>query len=153
MPGNLLQGFGTQGQTITITLASLANGSARASTAIDNTSNLFQNILPYFRIKTGATGVSSTGFISVYVSGTVNNGTNYLEGATGSDAAITLASPTNLKWIGNISANANATTGQFWSGILPAGPPITFSVPLSNGLTWQVSGALTAGSPIILLAN
>lgn len=102
--------YGTSNQTITITLASLASGSSRASSAIDNTTNLFMDALVQVKVKTGASGVSSTGYITVYAYGTADGGTSYTESATGSDAAITLVSPTNLKLLGLINAVANATT-------------------------------------------
>ena len=51
-------------------------------------------------------------------------------------------------------AVANAQTLQFWSGSLAAtGQPILLNYPLTNGVTWKLSGTLTAGNPLILLAN
>ena len=102
--------YGTSNQAITVTLASLANNSARASTAVDNTSNLFLDALVAINIKTGASGTSSTGYVNVYAYGTADGGTNYTEAATGSDAAITLVVPTNLRLIGSLNCVANATT-------------------------------------------
>ena len=46
----------------------------------------------------------------LYAYGTVDGGTTYTEGATGSDAAITLTSPTNARIIGIINIVANSTT-------------------------------------------
>ncbi len=119
--------YGSSGQTITCTLASLANGSSRASTAIDNTSSLFLDALVFIRIKSGASGTSSSGYVVVYAYGTVNNGTNYTEAATGTDAGLTLTSPTNLKQIGVVNVVADATSysaGPFsvaaaFGGVLP----------------------------------
>ena len=118
--------YGTNNQSITITLASLGNTSYRQSTAVDNSSNLFLDVLVQLKIKTG-TGVSAQGYLNVYVYGTANGGTNYTDGASGTDGAMTPTSPTNLKLIGIINAVADATTysgGPFsvaaaFGGILP----------------------------------
>jgi len=125
--GDLKQKFGTSGQAFTITIASLANASARQSTAIDNTTDLFNEVLVFLKIKTGASGTATTGYLNVYVYGSVD-GSIRTENAGASDAAITLTSPTNALWIGTISAVANATTyyaGPFsvskaFNGVIPA---------------------------------
>lgn len=119
--------YGSNGQAITITLAGLGNGSSRESTAVDNSSNLYLDVLVELKIKTGGSGTSTAGYLNVYAYGTANGGTNYTDGATGSDAAFTPTSPTNLKLIGVINAVANATTyigGPFslaaaFGGVLP----------------------------------
>ena len=102
--------YGTQGVALTITLASLGNTSARASTAVDNTSNLYLDALIAVKIKSGASGTAATGVVNVYAYGTVDGGTTYTEGATGTDAAITLTVPTNARLIGVLNVVANATT-------------------------------------------
>lgn len=110
MASDVKEKFGTNGQTITVTLASLANNGARASTAVDNSSNLFFDAPVFIAIKSGAASTSASGYVNVYAYGTVNGGTNYTEGATGTDAAITLVSPTNAILIGVVNVVANATT-------------------------------------------
>lgn len=102
--------FGTNGQTITLTLASLANNSARQSTVVDNSANLYLDALVQLKIKTGASGVASTGYINIYAFATVDGGTTYTENAGASDAAITLTVPPNAVLIGRINCVANATT-------------------------------------------
>ena len=109
---DIKQKFGTSNQTVTVTVASLANGSARASTAVDNTTNLFFDALVSVKVKSGAASTSATGAVNVYAYGTVDGGTTYTEAATGSDAALTLTSPTNLRLVGVINVVANATTYQ-----------------------------------------
>lgn len=119
--------YGSSGQAVTVTLASLANASARASNAIDNTSNLYDDVLFQLYVKSGASGVTATGVVNVYAAGSTDGGTTYAEGATGSDAAITLTSPPNVKLIGQINVVANATTyksepfsvAAAFNGILP----------------------------------
>jgi hypothetical protein len=146
------QKFGTNGQTITISLGSLGNNSARESTYIDNGTNLFLDALVGVRVRSNSSGTSSTGSVLVYAYGTINGGSNYTEGATGSDAAITLTSPTNLRLVGVINVVANSTTYS-------AGP---FSVATAFGGTlperWGVvienrSGAAldaTGGNHVVL---
>ncbi len=101
-------------QAITITLAGLANLAARASTVVDNTATgpgggLNLDVLVELQIKGNAAGVSATGFVQVYAYGTVDVVDSlYPDGITGIDAALTLASPTNLKFLGIINLTANA---------------------------------------------
>ena len=102
--------YGTNAQTITCTLASLANNGQRQSTAIDNTSNLFLDALVEVSIKSNASGTSASGYVNVYAYGTVDGGTTYSDGATGTDGSITLTSPPNMRLIGVINVVANATT-------------------------------------------
>jgi hypothetical protein len=119
--------FGSNGQAITITVASLTNTSARASTVIDNSTTLFLDALVFLKLKSGASSTTPTGTIRVYAYATVDGGTLYTEGASGSDAALTLVSPTNLVLLGVINMVANATTyyggpfsvAQAFGGVLP----------------------------------
>lgn len=95
---------------ITCTLASLAQAAAREGTAIDNTSNLYLDVLVYVAIKLQAGTPGSDKQVIIYAYGS-EDGTNYTDNATGSDAAITLRSPTNLRVIGVISTpDAGALT-------------------------------------------
>lgn len=116
MAGNILNGYGANGQAITCTLASLASGSQRQSAAVDNSSNLFPDALVAVDVKTNAAGTSATGFVDVYAAGTVDGGTTYSGGAGGTDAAYT-GKLTALARLGRIDATANATTylGGPWS--------------------------------------
>jgi len=92
--------------SLTITLASLANNAGRGSTAIDNGTTLAFGADIRVKVKTGASGVSSTGYIAVYLVSS-EDGTSYDDGFGGSDAALT---PVNARLLGYITANANSTT-------------------------------------------
>ena len=92
--------------TLTITLASLANAAGRAATAIDNTTNKDPWAKVYVKVKTGASGVSTTGTVNVYLISAAD-ATNYDDNFAGTDAAYT---PVNAKLIGFLYANANATS-------------------------------------------
>lgn len=119
------ESFPSDNNTITCTLASLASGSARASTAVDNTTNLDLDAHVFIGIKTGT--ISGTAYVNVYAYGTADGGTTYTESATGSDAALTLVSPTNLRFLGVVNTPSSTTTyyaGPFsvaacFGGILP----------------------------------
>lgn len=77
------------------------------------------------KVKTGASGVSATGYIDVYAIGTVDGGTTYTDGAGASDAGLTVVAARKL---GSFPAVANATTytsqvmsvAQAFGGVLPA---------------------------------
>lgn len=105
----------------------LANGAAAACLVVDNTATLDEDALVGVGIASGATGVSATGSVAVYAYALLD-GTHYNDGISGTDAAVTLASPTNLRLLGVLSVNANNTTfygGLFsvaraFGGILPS---------------------------------
>lgn len=81
--------------SITCTLASLTDGSARECTSVDNATNLYVDAMVRLHVKL-ATGTPS-GEKSVYVWFYASaDGTNFTDNATGSDAAVTMRSPTNL---------------------------------------------------------
>lgn len=119
--------LGSSNQTLTITIASLANNGARESTVVDNSTNLFLDALVQLKIKSPAASTAATGYVNVYAYGTADGGTNYGDGATGSDAGITLTNPTNLRLIGIINIVANGVTyksnpmsvAQAFGGVLP----------------------------------
>jgi hypothetical protein len=106
--------FGTNNQAITCTFTSLANNGQRSSAAVDNTSNLFLDVLVSVKTKTNAAGTSATGTLNIYAYGTTDGGSTYGGGETGmgTDAGVTLTSPPNIVLIGVINCVANATTYQ-----------------------------------------
>jgi hypothetical protein len=118
--------YGSSGQAITCTITSLANAGQRQSTAVDNTSNLYLDALVALKVKTG-TGTSAASTVNVYAYGTADGGTDYSDGASGTDGSITLTAPPNMRLIGQVNCPANTTTfegGPFsvaaaFGGILP----------------------------------
>ncbi len=102
---NIKTSLGTQAD-LTITLASLANGSGRGSTAVDNTANLYISSDIRVQIKTNAAGTSATGYCSVYLIRS-EDGTTYDDSFAGTDGAYT---PVNALLLGTINTVANATT-------------------------------------------
>lgn len=112
--------YGSGGQALTITLASLADSSTagRESTAVSNTTNAFLDALVVAKIKTQNSGtISAPSSVFVYAYGSVDTGTTYPDAVTGSDAAITLNNPTQLRLLGAIYVAAINTTyiGGPWS--------------------------------------
>jgi len=99
---NIKQVLGTQAD-LTITLASLANGSGRASTAVDNTSNLY--ISADVRVQVKTSGTSATGYVSVYLIRS-EDGTEFDDEFAGSDGAYT---PINALLLGTILTPATAS--------------------------------------------
>lgn len=87
----------------TITIASLANGSGRASTAIDNTST--KAISADIRVKVKTSGTSAAGYVSVYLIRS-DDGTNYDDAFAGTDGAYT---PINAILLGTIATPATST--------------------------------------------
>jgi hypothetical protein len=88
--------------TITMTLTSLANGSARESTVVDNTSNKFLDARVRIQTKGQASGTSLVDFYAYSALGD----TTYTDSATGTDAAFTAANRRNARYVGSIQLNA-----------------------------------------------
>ena len=100
---DLKQAFGAS-TLITCTLASLTSSltAGRESTAVDNSSpNLFLDVMVHVAVKLQTGTPSSDRCVYVYAYGS-EDGTNYTDNATGSDAALTLRAPTNLRPLGQI---------------------------------------------------
>ena len=96
MANDLKPKYGSK-QSITITLASLANGSARQSTVISNVSDLWEDALVQIKALTGGT---ATGPLNVYVYASSDGGTTYPDGVTGSDGAYTMYTNPGIIWLG-----------------------------------------------------
>ena len=116
---DIKEALGTEAQAITITLASLGSAAQRESTAVDNATNLFRDVLVMLAVKNHASS-APTGdkAVYVYVYGTVDAATPlYSDQVTGADAAITIDSPTHLKPLGSLLFTAAAQTkkGGPWS--------------------------------------
>ena len=117
-------------ETPTKTLASLANDAGRASTAVDNTTNLAINADIRVKVKTGASGVVATGYVAVYLVRS-EDGTNFDDAFGGTDGAYT---PVNAVLLGYITANANGTTyvGVFDTAQLGITLPAKYCIGVLN---------------------
>lgn len=114
--------------TATITLASLANGAGRCSTAIDNTSVNAISADIFVKIKTAGTMAAPNNF-SVYLVRS-EDGTTYDDAFSGSDAAF---SPINASLLGILYTPTTATTyqGVFNTSIL-GDLPRKFAIAVVN---------------------
>lgn len=129
MAGDILNKFGTSGQTLTISMASVVANAGRESTAVDNSTNKWVDALLVVKIKTGGSGTSSTGMVNIYAYGSVDGGSTYSGNATGSDASCT---PTNMVQIGSIAVSANAT--EYKSAVLSVAAAFGGSLPERWGI-------------------
>lgn len=128
MAADLKSKYGTTNQTLSITLASLANAAFQECTAVDNRTNLFLDALVQLKIKSAGSSTLATGYVNVYAYGTVDDGTTYPDGVTGTNSTITPTSPTNLRLLGSFNIVANSTTyksepmsvAAAFGGVLPA---------------------------------
>jgi hypothetical protein len=113
---DLLTKYGTGGQDLSITLESLASGSAREGASVSNATDLFVDVLISACMLLGSGSPAGDKAVYVYAYGSVD-GSVYTDGATGADAAITPTSPTNLRLVGVISAPTASTAyyGGPWS--------------------------------------
>ena len=87
--------FGTS-TAITCTLASLADAGARECTAVDNSTNKYLDAVLYLAIRLVTGTPASDKAIYVWFYGS-EDGTNYTDNATGTDAGVTMRSPSNLR--------------------------------------------------------
>jgi hypothetical protein len=117
--------------TITCTLASLASSSTagRGSAFVDNSSNLYVDAQLTIAVKTSASALANDKACYVYLYGcgadSIYNGSS--AEAEGTDAAVTLDSPTNLKGPFVIACPASSVTyrlvigsvASVFGGVLP----------------------------------
>lgn len=115
----------TNTQGVTITLASLANGSTATSSAVDNSSNKFVSALVRVKVLTNAAGTSATGSVSVFLVRSTDGGTDY-DDSTGT-------------FLGALPTVANATTYTRTFSTEPAGP---------LGSHWKVAVVNNSGAAL-----
>lgn len=129
--------------TIVCGLASLASGAARESNTVDNTTDLFLDALVQAKVRTNASAPTGDKAVYVYAWG-VNDPSSpiYPDAVTGSDAAITPNSPTQLALLGVIYVAAASTTyvmapksvAALFGGVLPAKWGLVFVNATGNAL-------------------
>lgn len=100
--------YGSNNQAITFTLLSLAASATvgRESTAIDLTSALLLDLMVMLWFETGT--VTGNKEVLLYAYGSVDGGSTYTEGCTGTDAGFTRKDPTLLVPVAVIPAVTNA---------------------------------------------
>lgn len=121
--------------TFTMTLASLANGSARQSTMISNSSNYPAAIIT-MRIKSGASAPTVGTTYSVYLlrGDDAASSTYRSDNAGASDAAITIENATLIGTITVTATGAKNFYGEFDTGPFgPLGPEWGIAVKNNSG--------------------
>jgi hypothetical protein len=113
---------------MTVTLAGLANGSARQTTEVDNSTNLFRDV--YVRIKTNGQ-TSGSAEMSVYIYGSVGD-TTRSGGAGASDAAFS-GQLEELAFLGTVQMNVTTSVTVLMPSFLQA----LGYVPNKWGLVFQ----------------
>ncbi len=137
---NVMATWGTKA-TVTVTLTSLANGSARESTVIDT--GAVGAVDMALRVKTNGQA-SGTSVLNVYAYAALAD-TTYTDGATGSDAAFTAANRLNSKFVGAVQMNTTSsvtamlTVAQAFDGALPS--KVGFIFLNSSGAALSATGA------------
>ena len=116
MAGNILNAYGSSGQSIGCTITSAGTGTYRCSTAVNNGSNLFTDALVQVNITTAGSGTSSTGYMDVYAYGSNDGGSHYSANVPASDSAFS-GLLTNLLKLGriNVTSNGQSESGGPWS--------------------------------------
>lgn len=134
-PIKLLYGSATP---ITCTLSGLATGAAQQSTFVDNTTNLFIDMV--IQLKIVYPNSAPTGNVSIYIAPTLD-GTNYDGGATGSDGSYSYATlGSNLPLIFNVLPIQNGTQYSTNSMTFNMGyVPPKFAVILTNNSGFTLS--------------
>lgn len=121
--------------TFTITLASLANGAARASASIDNSTTNYPAALVNLRIRSGTVAPTAGSLYEVYL--LRHDGTIGTDGWTGANSAITIE---NAPLLGTIVVTATANKnffGEFDTSALGA-----------LGRTWGIAIRNTSGQAL-----
>lgn len=140
--------------SITITPGTLANGAARQSASVNNTSGLLLDALVTVTVKSPSSGIQTGAVVNVYVAGSLDGtawpgqGSGNADGVTGSDAAITMQNPTNLILLGSVNVQTNSSTivssplsvAAAFGGTMPP----YWSVVLDN----QTGAALVSGTTV-----
>lgn len=134
---------------MTITLSTpLTNGSARESTAVNNTSTKYDDVLLSIKTKGQASG---TGVLEVWGYSSIEKGTPvYSDGATGSDAAFTASNIKNSVYIGSVRMDAanSVQAGPFYLASAFGGRiPPRWGIILKNSSGASLS--TTAGDHVI----
>ena len=114
---------------ITVTLNSLASSQTvgRASTKVDNTTNLYVDALVSLILPLASGTPANDQAIYVYGYGSTDL-VNYTEGVTGTDAGFTIRNPTELSLLGVVPVPTGAVTynagpmsvAAAFGGLLPA---------------------------------
>lgn len=111
---DIRQAYGTK-TNLTVTVASLTDTSMRQSTAVDAATSPRLDDLVAGYLVTG-TGSGAGDYIALHVAGSIDGGTTYSGGCTGTDGAYTdspAGSKQNLRYLGTVATEAGSGTYEF----------------------------------------
>lgn len=119
--------YGSNNQSISISLNGLGGTSSRCSAAIDNSVNLFLDALVCVNLNSGSSANGyEDGQVLIYAYGTSDGGSTYTDGMPGTDSAVTPTDPSNLKLIGQLNSETSGqkkagpfSVARAFGGILP----------------------------------
>lgn len=104
--------YGTANQPITITITGLTSTSYRQSTAVDNSSNLFLDVLVTVKATSAGSGVSGAGTVQIFAYGSTD-ASSFDGSCTGTDGAyVPPCTPVNLAYLGTLNLTQNNATDQ-----------------------------------------
>ena len=131
----------------TITLASLASGSARESLVYDNSASLYLDVHVHATCVLATGSPSGDAAIYFYAYSIVEDGVGgsfYSDNATGADAALTMRNPTNLKPI-YVLGTPTAGGLTYRTPAIPLVPAFGF-VPRKFGIVVENKSGLALAS-------
>src|SRR5262245_11429657 len=120
--------YGTNNQSITITLGALASAAFRAGAVVDNSTNRHLDALVALLVTTHAsTAPSGDKAVRLWAYASVDGGSTFTDGVGGTDAGVTPTSPPNLRFMGSVNvaaANVAYRGGPYsvaaaFGGVLP----------------------------------
>jgi hypothetical protein len=123
---------------LTITLASLANGAARQSTMVDNSTDMFQSALIFVKMTSGATAPTGGTTYTVHLIRRDDHASPNIadDNAAGSDAAIILENAPILGAVVLTNTSAKAFYGVFDTSTLgPLGKSWGIAIKNNSGQT------------------
>jgi hypothetical protein len=140
---------------ITINADGILNNTARQSTVVDNTSNLYTDAKITLKLQTGAGALASNPLILIYAYALSFGGTTYPDGITGADGSYTLYSLPNLPLIRAINvqtANTSFASDELsiaaaYGGVLPR----KWGIVIVNNTGLTLAG--TAGQSLLNAAS
>ena len=122
----------TNNNTITITLASLTNGSRATSSTIDNSSTKFLSADVQVKIRTGA-GTSATGTVTIYFIRSVDGGTTFDDSTDNAEVlGVFNANTDTTDFIFSVDTTVAGTLPSHWKIAVKNDSGATFNVTSSN---------------------
>lgn len=145
--------YGSSSALTVTNLHSLANNLLWQSAGQDNATDKAVFIELFVTIVGNSTGGSATGYCNVFIAGSIDGGTDYSGGASGSEGAYTVGTTVhkqNLQSLGQVYVPADATNTGRGRFLVPSFTvPRHYSVVLEN----KTGAALAAAGSAVEIAK